>query len=326
MGLSRDTPAPHAPHRLISACHLCFFSQSPNSAEYLSIDFMGWIYRNGCPSYIRPCFCASTKGSIGSQRQKAKRLGYGFCPLCLAEQRVIHVLWEWCFACVTRCSIHRTPLQTGCPSCGESDPLTFEPSQGKPNPACWSCGDDLSNCANPNRVCADEQTVRVVEDAYRAALRGVSSDPSLLGKVSHRAFRKFVDDMLELLVTYADPKVISHEMPAGTVMYQHRAQLFALIADLISNAVPSSDVRCRRLRESRSLKLWTTLLALIPRFCRAEPWKKHLNSGLCHCRGASTLPFAFKDKDDGPTHPSSAIHSVLDFSALRLCLSAISVQ
>jgi hypothetical protein len=185
-----------------------------------------------------------------SQRKKLQRLGYAFCPLCLAEQRVIHVLWEWCFDCVTRCAIHRTPLQTGCHNCGESDPLTFGPSQGKPNPACWSCGDDLSHCTSPNNIWADEPTLRVVEDAYRAALLGVSSDLSLLGKVSHRAFRKFVDDMLQLLVSYADPKVISHETPPGIARHQHRVQLFILIADLISNAAPSSDVRCRRFRST----------------------------------------------------------------------------
>jgi hypothetical protein len=201
-----------------------------------------------------------------SGRQKGQRLGYGFCQLCLSEQRVIHVLWEWCFACVTRCSIHRTPLQTGCPNCGESDPLTFGPSQGEPDPACWSCGGDLSHCTNPNNVSADEQTIRVVEDAYRAALLGASSDLLLLGKVTHRAFRTFVEDMLKLLVTYADPRVLSHETPSDISMHQHRAQLFALIADLISNAALTSDVRCRRFRQSRSLKLWTTLLALIPDF------------------------------------------------------------
>ena len=225
-----------------------------------------------------------------SQRKKLQRLGYAFCPLCLAEQRVIHVLWEWCFACVTRCAIHRTPLQTGCPNCGESDPLTFGASQGKPNPACWSCGDDLSHCTSPNNICADEPTLRVVEDAYRAALLGVSSNLSLLGKVSHRNFRKFVDDMLQLLVSYADPKVISHETPPGIAMHQHRAQLFILIADLISNAAPSSDVRRRRFRQSRSLKLWTTLLALIPDFAGTDlekasqlwpvPLRRRFNSAL----------------------------------------------
>jgi hypothetical protein len=47
-------------------------------------------------------------------------------------------------------------------------------------------------------------------------------------------------------------------------MHPLRPELLALIADLISNAAPSSDVRCRRIRQARSLKLWTTLLAQIP--------------------------------------------------------------
>jgi hypothetical protein len=264
MDLSRGTRARHAPNHWISACHFCFFSQSQHSAGYLSIDH-GLDLSRRLPHLNWALLLRFSERFDWSQRQKGQRLGYAFCPLCLAEQRVIHVLWEWCIGCVIRCSIHRTPLQTGCSNCGECDPLTFGPSQGKPNLACWSCGADLSHGTNRNNVCSYEQTLRIVEDAYRAALLGVSSDISLLGKVSHRAFRKFVDDMLQLLVSYADPRAIVHEMPE-IAMHQHRAQPLALIAELISNAAPSSDVRCRRFRQSRSLKFWTTVLSLIPDF------------------------------------------------------------
>lgn len=57
-----------------------------------------------------------------------RRVAYAFCPLCIAEEPIIHVRWEWCFACITQCSIHGTPLQLGCANCSESDPLSLGPS------------------------------------------------------------------------------------------------------------------------------------------------------------------------------------------------------
>ena len=94
----------------------------------------------------------------------------------------------------------------------------------------------------------------MVEEAYRAALLGVSPHPSLLGKVTDRAFRKFVDDMLQLLARYSH----SHSMPLNTIEHGitrlPRQCLLALIADLVSNASSSSDVAQRRSRYLREPK------------------------------------------------------------------------
>ena len=79
-----------------------------------------------------------------SDRLQKQRLGYAFCPSCLADQREIHVPWEWSLACILRCGMHGTSLQTGCPTCGEWDPITFSAPGIEPNRACRSCGDDLS--------------------------------------------------------------------------------------------------------------------------------------------------------------------------------------
>lgn len=197
-------------------------------------------------------------------RAKGQRLGYAFCPLCIADQRVIHVPWEWCFACITRCSIHRAPLQTGCPSCSESDPLTFGLPDCRPNIRCWSCDCDLTHLVDHKNAGADEKIIRAVEDAYRMALLGLHPHSSLVGRVTHRAFRTFVDDLLRLLVSYSDPTLMSHEIPHDGSIHPPREQLFAFIADLICHAAPSSDARCRRFRHLRSLKLWVKLLTLIP--------------------------------------------------------------
>jgi hypothetical protein len=81
---------------------------------------------------------------------------------------------------------------------------------------------------------------------------------------SHHSYRRFVDDMLQLLISYAHPESIPREVLQNHSMYPPRAHLFGLIAELISSAARSSNVRCRRLRRVRSLKLWTTILRLIP--------------------------------------------------------------
>lgn len=55
-----------------------------------------------------------TGGSVCCPRAKWRRLAYAFCPLCIAEQSIIHIRWEWCFACIARCSsaftVHHSSL------------------------------------------------------------------------------------------------------------------------------------------------------------------------------------------------------------------------
>ena len=199
-----------------------------------------------------------------SSRAGGQRVGYAFCPLCIAEQRIIHLHWSWCFACIIRCNVHRTPLQLGCAACGESDPLNFAPSQSNSRAHCWNCGADLSQSMKSPIASRDDGVIRVVEDAYRAALLGVRPDVSLLGKVTDRAFRSFVDDMLELLIRCDGAGLIpvkQHRHGPATIS---RQQLVAVVQDLICSAVPSSTAEMRRRRYHRSLKLWAALISGVP--------------------------------------------------------------
>lgn len=78
---------------------------------------------------------------------------------------------------------------------------------------------------------------------------------SLLGRVSGRAFRSFVDDMLELLLRYDGAGLISImqcDRGSATISTQ---QLVAVIQDFICNAVPSSTAELRRRRYARSFEL-----------------------------------------------------------------------
>ena len=105
----------------------------------------------------------------------------------------------------------------------------------------------------------EPQIIGLVQDAYRAALLGVAPHPSLLGKVTDRAFRTFVHDLLQLLLPYSVPNSLP-QTTHGEPTPISRQHLFAMIAALITNAAPTSDDRLRRSRALRSRKLWTSLL------------------------------------------------------------------
>jgi len=50
-----------------------------------------------------------------SPRRCDLRAAYAFCPLCIAQDSIIHVRWDWCFAGLIRCSVHDALLQLGLP-------------------------------------------------------------------------------------------------------------------------------------------------------------------------------------------------------------------
>jgi hypothetical protein len=108
-------------------------------------------------------------------------------------------------------------------------------------------------------------------------------------------------------------------------MYPPRAHLFGLIAELISSAAPSSNVRCRRLRRARSLKLWTTILRLISDAAGLSlektsqlgpvPMQRRFQSALQIQRQRRWTYAPFQRRTVGP-----------DFSAMTSLPSSISVQ
>lgn len=227
-----------------------------------------------------------------SGRVGGLRVGYGFCPLCIAEQRTIYLPWSWCFVCLIRCNVHRTALRLGCPGCGESDPLNFAPSQSNAKRDCWSCGADLCQPTENLPGCRDEEAIRVVEDAYRAALLGVRPDVSLLGKVTDRAFCRFVDDMLELLARCGGAELIAGERCDEGAATISRQQLFDMVKDLVCSASPGLTTASRRRSYHRSLKLWASLISGIPEhegrsletasLCWPPPLQRRFEAGLRH--------------------------------------------
>jgi TniQ protein len=188
-----------------------------------------------------------------------RRVRYTFCPLCLVKQRVIHTRWDWSVACITLCDVHQTPLLDECPACGETDPLSFSGVDLPPDVICRSCYKDLA-CGWPRNELAGE-TRQAVDGTYRASLLGVDPGPEILGKSTAQQFRAFIEDLHQVLRHKLN--LLADCRRVVPVSFS-RHDILHIIALLIRNAAPTSDLRLRRKRESRSVALWTALFQVIP--------------------------------------------------------------
>jgi len=187
-----------------------------------------------------------------------ERVRYAFCPACLAEQKIVHVPWDWSISCLMRCTVHRRPLMEGCPVCGEPDPLAFT-GLFSTSLRCRSCAGVL--VASKHDTNDRDQEMQAVEDAYRMALVGAA--PGLLKKVTHRGFRLFVEEMFDFLSGSLNG--CSDRRPATF----SRQDILEIIAMLIMNAAPVPKETARWRRGARGLRLWPTLLSLIPEYVGA---------------------------------------------------------
>jgi hypothetical protein len=139
-------------------------------------------------------------------RLRKRRVGYAFCPTCISLQPYVHVRWDWAFPALLRCHVHKSPLRRGCPMCGEDDPLPFA-APALASILCWSCGAHLTGASLGSHVGHVNGTYAVVERVYRVALRGTSPDYALMGEATGTQFRRFVDDLLQLLAWYPSPEL-----------------------------------------------------------------------------------------------------------------------
>jgi len=155
------------------------------------------------------------------------------CPSCLADQRVIHVPWDWSVLHLVRCTVHRRPLLDGCPVCREPDPLTFVDADVR----CRSCEGILVHNIHYHDYGA-------VEEAYRAALAGAA--PALQNKATDRELQRFVEEMFGFLTRVLDPC----GQPDNADSFS-RQDILDIIAVLILNAASSSNKSVRRRRGTR---------------------------------------------------------------------------
>jgi hypothetical protein len=190
------------------------------------------------------------------------RAGYAFCPLCIAQDSIIHIRWDWCFAGLIRCSAHDTLLQLGCQACGEPDPLIFSGALALPSRACRSCGIDLKMRTGRSKEALSKE-MTTIDQAYRAALMSLKPNSALLGQVTDQEFQSLVDDLLDLLAREISRQRARRSKWPQTCSLSDQPRLDAIV-DLISNASPANDPQTRSNRHRRSLKLWTHILCTLP--------------------------------------------------------------
>jgi hypothetical protein len=135
--------------------------------------------------------------------------GYAFCRLCIAQDSIIHIRWDWCFAGLIRCSAHGALLHLGCQACGESDPLFFGGALAMPSPACRSCGIDLTMRTGQSKEVLSKK-ISTIDQVYRAALKSLEPSSALLGQVTDQQFQSLVDDLSDLLARERSRQQATH--------------------------------------------------------------------------------------------------------------------
>jgi hypothetical protein len=212
-------------------------------------------------------------------RGHSLRVRYSFCPQCLTQQRHLHIRWDWCFAALIRCAVHRSALLDGCPHCGDVDSLDFSPL-GARSLRCRSCSGDLTRASEPHACLRDDDIIFLIETAYRSALHEVAPNNRSVEHATDRAFRRFVEDMLQILVDIlSSPSEAPGSLHALAVP---RRSLLAIITELIRNAVPVSDLTRRNTRCRRNLMLWSALFQVMSERqgkqleCRTPHWPESL--------------------------------------------------
>jgi hypothetical protein len=219
-------------------------------------------------------------------RRISRRLGYAFCPSCIVRQSLVHVSWEWAFAYLQHCAVHRTPLCVGRPSCGDPDPLPFGLAPVKDRVCCQSCDANLHQESRLTESGARPQAVLALESGYRAALLGTAQKLSIFEDASSVQFRRFVDDTLQLVVGALDERSLARYGKRQAALGIARRELTGTIAQLVVNASTDCDLYERRARYRKSLRLWQSLLVPLPREARqnlarvSQAWPSFLRQRL----------------------------------------------
>jgi hypothetical protein len=103
--------------------------------------------------------------------------------------------------------------------------------------------------------------IELCQRVSRASLLGADPGPEILGKSTAQQFRAFIEDMHQVLRRTLN--LLADCRRVVPVSFS-RHDILHIIALLIRNAAPSSDLRVRRKREARSITLWTAVFQVIP--------------------------------------------------------------
>ena len=94
-------------------------------------------------------------------------------------------------------------------------------------------------------------------------LRGNSPDYALLGEATGTQFRRFVDDLLQLLAWYPSPELSSRSTDPQNLHLAFRTEILAIIEALVLNATPAPEPYGRNVKFREGLTLWLRVLALL---------------------------------------------------------------
>jgi hypothetical protein len=197
--------------------------------------------------------------TVMGSRMICRRLGYAFCPHCIARQSFIHVPWEWAFACLLHCPVHSIPLCVGCPSCGELDPLPFGEIRAAGRVPCQLCGAALSDALAPKGYLTSH-TILELERGYRNALLGADPQIAMLHGASGEQFRRFVDDTTRLAINALEEEPAARLDTHQPTLGASRHKLIGTVWQLVTNQSTDCDIYERRARYRKGLRIWRSLL------------------------------------------------------------------
>jgi len=169
---------------------------------------------------------------------------------------------------------------------------------------CRSCGANLTETSPGSYVRKMDEAHGVIERIYRNVLSGAPLDAGLLGEATGTQFRRFVDDLVLILVWYPSPE-LSPRLTDPRILYlSFRQEILRIIEALVLNATPASQPRARSKKFQEGLKLWMRVFALLsPRDAEwienaSELWppvlRRRLNSALDQHERSRSLASPFR--------------------------------
>jgi hypothetical protein len=88
-------------------------------------------------------------------------------------------------------------------------------------------------------------------------------DSALLGEATGTQFRRFVDDLLQLLAWYPSPELSPRFTDPQNLHLSFRTEILAIIGALVMNAAPDLKPHARKLKFQEGLTLWLRVLSLL---------------------------------------------------------------
>ena len=136
---------------------------------------------------------------------------------------------------------------------------------------CRSCGANLTETSPGSYVRKMDEAHGVIERIYRNVLSGAPLDAGLLGEATGTQFRRFVDDLVLILVWYPSPE-LSPRLTDPRILYlSFRQEILRIIEALVLNATPASQPRARSKKFQEGLKaLDARLRASLSTGCRVD--------------------------------------------------------